>query len=442
MSIIIYKQMFRNPNYKDTPMCNYCHIRYIATRRGVINNHGMTHGLFGRLDPSGNTVHFNDWREVSKQAYELSKGQVNVFRSILSFQRKTANELGLTNQAAWQAYIEQHIPEIARQNNIKIENLQWACAVHNERGHPHAHIVFWDKMQRVMKKSVPAEIPDSIRRGLIKNTFETNIKDFFQKQYEEGNAIRKHMIKSTFADLLDGLYKDKDRLTGEIREITDEMVTTYEKYMRETYPREYAEMKAVFETFDESSMDAAPIYNCFNPDIVKALGEKLFALKDMMPETGRLHYKMLPPDIKTAVDDYVALLLKNNSSLRKSVNMYVAGKMKMLKLYTSDPKKWAKSKKEYTREAEKLIANRVLGAIKRILNEGREETYAARQEEYRQYAAEQLIVGLLDLFSRLCVSNGRQYDEFGGVGLGGELSKKARKEYYLAHKDQDKSIER
>ena len=64
MSIILYKQRFSQPNYKDTPACNYAHVRYIARRRGVIKNEGLAHGLFGKLGP-GEMQQFETWKEIA-----------------------------------------------------------------------------------------------------------------------------------------------------------------------------------------------------------------------------------------------------------------------------------------------------------------------------------------------------------------------------------------
>ena len=68
MSILIYKQRHRHPNYKKTPKGNYAHIGYIATRPGAVKNEGMRHGLFGKLEP-GVVKEFDTW-----QAF-LSSGQ-------------------------------------------------------------------------------------------------------------------------------------------------------------------------------------------------------------------------------------------------------------------------------------------------------------------------------------------------------------------------------
>jgi len=453
MSLIFYKQSFRNPNFKDTPTCNYAHIRYIATRRGVLHNKNMLHGLFGKMDQSKDIQLFQTWQEIAKQARELSTKNTNIFRSVVSFNRTTANELGLKTQKSWQIYIEQHISEMAEQNNIKIENLQWACAVHDERHHPHCHVVFWDKNQQVMKKSTPSTIPNTIRQNLIKNTFEYRIKEYFERQGKVGNSIRKSLIKSTFKDEFDNLYMEKEQSEKEIKNITNQMVTEFEKYMKEIYPQECEDLKKVFETFDEDSIDSDPIYNCFNSEIIKELGSRLFELKEIMPRRGRLDFQFLLSDIKEEVEKYVLLLLENNKSLSKIVKLYINSKLKILQMYTNDSKTINKARTDYKKEARKLIANRVLTVIKKLLKEEKnfstgnsdkdlKEKKIQKYQDYREYQTERLLLDLLDIFSCKCVSNDRVKNEFGKMALSTELSKRARKEYYLAHKDKEKSIER
>ena len=45
------------------------------------------------------------------------------------------------------------IASMVEKNGIAPHNLQWAAAHHNERGHPHCHIVFWDKFQPFSRKN-------------------------------------------------------------------------------------------------------------------------------------------------------------------------------------------------------------------------------------------------------------------------------------------------
>lgn len=179
MSILVYKQRFRHPNKKDTPGANYAHIRYIATRPRVLKNEKMNHGLFGKLEP-GVVTEFEDWKDVAKLSYANSKKGIVMYRSVVSFAEDTAKELLLKDQKSWQRYIENHIMTIAEKNGIKRENLQWAAAVHGEKSHPHIHVVFWDKSVRVKNPFTPPQIPNAIRKQMIKDTSEE-----IRKQYRE-----------------------------------------------------------------------------------------------------------------------------------------------------------------------------------------------------------------------------------------------------------------
>ena len=150
MSILIYKQRHRHPNYKKTPKGNYAHIGYIATRPGAVKNKGMRHGLFGKLEP-GAVKEFDTWQEAARLVRELSYRRVNMYRGIISFSPETAAELGLSDHKAWEDYIDRHILTLAKFNGIRVQDLQWVAAHHNEKGHPHIHVVFWNAEHEVFQ---------------------------------------------------------------------------------------------------------------------------------------------------------------------------------------------------------------------------------------------------------------------------------------------------
>ena len=127
MSILIYKQRHRHPNYKKTPKGNYAHIGYIATRPGAVKNEGMRHGLFGKLEP-GAVKEFDTWQEAARLVRELSYRRVNMYRGIISFSPETAAELGLSDHKAWEDYIDRHILTLAKFNGIRVQDLQWVAA--------------------------------------------------------------------------------------------------------------------------------------------------------------------------------------------------------------------------------------------------------------------------------------------------------------------------
>ena len=69
---------------------------------------------------------------------------------LFPFSPETAAELGLSDHKAWEDYIDRHILTLAKFNGIRVQDLQWVAAHHNEKGHPHIHVVFWNKHQRTM----------------------------------------------------------------------------------------------------------------------------------------------------------------------------------------------------------------------------------------------------------------------------------------------------
>lgn len=403
MSVLLYKQRFRQPNYKDTPACNYAHVRYIARRRGVMKNEGMAHGLFGKLEP-GEMKQFETWKEVASRVYYLSKEGKNIYRSIISFERNTARELDLIRQKDWQQYIEAHIATLAEKNGIKIQDLGFACAVHDERHHPHLHVVFWDKNQKVSKNFVHRSIPNAIRIQLIKDTFAARIREY---------------------------YAEKDAARAAVRDVTDKEVAEFEQYIKEARPKDYERIKDWFETFDEDAIYADPVYGVFSDKSMLPLVKMLFEIKDMIPQGGRITYKLLPEEVKAKIDELVIALLKSNAGLRRAVNRYVESKMNLAKLYGSDKKYLSGKRKEFQKEAERLIANRITRTLKALCQKERDNRYS---EEEQHFYAEQLVIELLEMFSRLSYGNDRRFED-GQKAMSTELSKLARKEKYLELKD-------
>ena len=259
MSILVYKQRHRHPNKKDTPGANYAHIRYIATRPGVMKNENADHGLFGKLEP-GAVTEFEDWRDVARAVYANSTKGTVMYRSVVSLAEDTAKELLLKDQKSWQQYLENHMMTIAEKNGIKRENLQWAAAVHGEKKHPHIHVVFWDKSVRVKNPYTPPQIP---------------------------NAIRKQMIKDTFAGKILALAGEKDLAVKEMRRISDALVEQFEEEMRCKDPGRFRAAAKLLEEELEQGFS-------FDGKVLSELSERLFSLRASIPEHGRITYQFLP----------------------------------------------------------------------------------------------------------------------------------------------------
>ena len=349
MSILVYKQRFRHPNKKDTPGANYAHVRYIATRPRVLKNEKMNHGLFGKLEP-GAVTEFGDWKDVAKLSYANSKKGIVMYRSVVSFAEDTAKELLLKDQKSWQRFIENHIMTIAGKNGIKRENLLWAAAVHGEKSHPHIHVVFWDKSVRVKNPFTPPQIP---------------------------NAIRKQMIKDTFAEKILAFAKEKNLAVQEMRRITDELVEEFEEELRCKSPGRFQAAEKWFEEELEQGVS-------FDKKILSELSERLFVLRTMIPEHGRIAYGLLPPESREKTDELVQFLLLEIPEIRKCFERYVDAKCSMVGLYAADEEWLLQQKKKFEKEAEKILANRVLSGVKAICRLEKEKRGEAYLKSHRE----------------------------------------------------------
>lgn len=406
MSILIYKQRHRHPNYRKTPKGNYAHIGYIATRPGAVKNEGMRHGLFGMLAP-GEIQEFDAWQEAARLVRELSYRRVNMYRGMISFAPETAAELGLTDHKAWEDYIQQHITTLAKHNGIRVQNLQWVAAHHNERNHPHIHVVFWDKNQRTMVPFVHPSIPDKIRRQLIRDTFAEKIQAYCEEK-----------------------QRAREQLTAAAVDLVDE----FEQYMEQLHPTEYKRLRETFGQISEDELGTTPLDGVLDPADLAPLIPRLFALKERMPKKGRLAYKLLPEDVKTEVDDFVSCLKENNGYIRDLVQDYAESKVRLSMLYDSDPVHIEGQREKAIAEAEKLIANKVLDAIRAMLRKDREVQSFEYTEARKAYLTEQMICEILLALEQTAMSLDMEYDDR-QKAMSTDLSKAARKEWYLRHKD-------
>lgn len=406
MSALIYKQRFFHPNHTKTPVSNYVHIGYIATRPGAVRHEDKNHGLFGKLQ-AGSLQAFDSWQEVARIARQISREGKNMYRSVISFKTDMALEIGLSHFENWQAYIEQHIATIAAQNQIKIENLAWAAAFHNEKNHPHLHVVFWDKSQSIMRNFTHPEIP---------------------------NRIRKQLIKDTFAYKIEQFYAQRDQAKSGIREITDTIVDEFEQYLKHLHPKAFRSLNQRFQHEDEDSILRFPTHHLLQPALIKELTPKLFKLRHLMPKSGKLAYKLLPQEIKAHVDILVRDLLDTNPYLAQMTADYIQAKLQVSALYTSNPNNLAAQERTYQAEADKRIANRILSTIRTIIKLERETASNTFSTQRQQAITGQLLLELLSMMEGLAMQSQLDADDKTYI-MGGELSKQAKKEWLLAHKD-------
>lgn len=397
----MYKQRHKNSNIKKSATLNYAHIRYIATRPRVMKNEDMKHGLFGKLD-IGQIEEFLDWKKVAQLAYKNTQDGITMYRGILSISSETALEINLKDQKNWQQYIERHIGTLAEKNNIKREDFAWIGAVHNEKGHPHIHICFWEKSKTKVKNPfVPSKIPNDIRKQLIKDTFKEKILSFAQQ---------------------------KDETVKSLRAVTSEMVDEFEKQLRKMGNKRY-------QTLRHSCDEEKELIDSFNlsDEMLNNIADQVFRIKSKLPLKGRISYQFLPPEVKLQVDELVAYIVENNKEVQKLTQDYVTSKMLMVALYGGTDDYISKQKDKYQKEAEKIIANRILGMVKtlnRLDYEGKSLQY---HQDRKDYYSTQMMYEIMDMLGSAV--NSHNFKGTNSSNKLGELSKATKKELYLKYQD-------
>jgi hypothetical protein len=395
IALLIYKQRDPVPNKKNTPPSNFHHVKYIATRPRVMKNELSNHGLFGNA-ATGEISAIESLHQMQKLILQKSYERKNIHRGVISFTAETAKQLELKSKDDLLKMVKQNVHILAEKNCIKVENLRWVAAAHNERKHPHVHIMFWDDAQTMPQSYVSPKIPNEIRKQLIKNIFATELTAY---------------------------YEEKRKATVSLQQISGEMVVEFEKGITSLSPKDYKELK---ELIDSEEGDAYHWNAEFACDSLGGLAKELFELKAKLPKTGRLSLQFLPSELKDEMIKLVDSLLASNEQLQSMLGLYVDSRLNLTEVYSDNMELYKKAAKDYTDEAKKLIANRILDAVKVI---GKKE-YELKNHEYGERmklaCIKELGLEVFNMLGKLTRINLR--NSKGQFLFSTELSKQAKKE--------------
>lgn len=391
MSALIYKQRFKPVNKKSTPSKNAEHIRYIGTRPGVIKNEGERHGLFGNIYNTDTLKIDCKVKDVMELVRQRSIEKKNVFRAVISFSPENAAvKVGEpVTKEAWEELVRQNIAIIAKENNIKISDFKWVAAAHDTPNHPHVHIAFWDDKQEIEKNWVSPKVPAGIREKLIKNIFEEELREF---------------------------YEERQQAEIRMKDVTSDKIRKFEAYLSGLSTDEYAKLSGTY--FD--------IYE--NPDehMCEYLTKRLFEIRQQIPK-GSLKFEYLRPDIKDNLISLVRELVDANEDLQEVIRNYIESRLDTARMYRSDEIELDALDDKYEKEAEKMIANKLLQLMKKFNS----KEWSLKNEEFerqlRIQQTERMVTEVFALLTRLTKRNNRDYISRKRI-IGSDLSKQARKE--------------
>lgn len=227
---------------------NEHYLKYINERPG-------SQGLFGNIDVSNPDKLGNHIADLANEGHLI-------YRGIISLREDDAVNLGFDKKSAWVDYMHMMLPDIAREFNIPVDKLQWTAAYHIKNGHPHCHYMFWNKDIQVASPYIHVSKQARIREMLSKEMFHLEREQaVLTKTLARDLTIE--ATKDFVQDELNILFSEPDKLTG-----------------------------------------------FFKIEDVKALAKDLLNFSATLPRSGRLAYKLLPPENKAALDTLIEKLLQ------------------------------------------------------------------------------------------------------------------------------------
>ncbi|MCM1167495.1 MAG: relaxase MobL, partial [Ruminococcus sp.] len=173
-------------------------VRYVAERLGV-EKLGK-HGLFSDSD---------DEIVLSQAQKSIAEHQGNVWSHVISLTREDAERFGYTTSEMWRNLIMRHTDEIAKAQNIRLENLRWYAAFHNTAHHPHIHLLLYST--DIKEGFLTENGIEQIKSAFANDIFQNELYQVYEKQTEVRDKLRSEadsVMKNLLSELQNGSFDD------------------------------------------------------------------------------------------------------------------------------------------------------------------------------------------------------------------------------------------
>ena len=169
---------------------------YIATREGVelieaphpthdgggyleyMAQRPRSHGLFSADSPA----------DLEKTMEEINGHTGLVWTFVYSLKREDAHRLGYENSESWRKLLLAHQIELAQAMKISPKNFRWCAAFHDEKHHPHIHMMVWSanpKQGFLTEKGI-----EKMRSQLSNEIFRDELLSLYQKKDLSYSQVR------------------------------------------------------------------------------------------------------------------------------------------------------------------------------------------------------------------------------------------------------------
>ena len=165
---------------------------YIATREGVekLPQEQKTYADYIATRPRSQGLFTDAGKEINLRqlSKELNQYQGNLWTVIISLSREDAERLGFDTAARWRDFLRSERSEIAEQFHIPQGNLQWYAAFHNEKHHPHVHLMVWSEDEKegyLSERGI-----EKLRSSFAKSIFAQDWCNIYDSYTEARNTLR------------------------------------------------------------------------------------------------------------------------------------------------------------------------------------------------------------------------------------------------------------
>lgn len=346
---------FEHPNRAKTKNNNMYHLIYIGTREGValnddikefqnkssndeymkyISDRPRSHGLFGK----------NKNIDL-KQACDYMKNYNGyVYRGIISLKETDAVNLGYDNKDKWEMLIRNKMLYMSQKLNIPYSQLDWVGAFHRESGHPHVHLMMWDKNNNIRSKgAIPLKNINEIRKELTNEIFSEER----SKLLLEKNSLRELLVEGS-KSISTGDFLNMGELEEKFKDIDVELMSEIEE------------------------INQYEIGNKIRNKMIEEIKEMIESLE--VPREGRLQYKLMPLEVKNQIDLITDNIL-SSPTYTAYFEKYIDTVKNLSEFYTNKDEDVEEAVSNAKEDIFKRIGNSILNVKKDMLQENKSSNF-------------------------------------------------------------------
>lgn len=317
MSGIVFKQRFNPVSGDKTPGLNVRHLQYIATRPGTVYNRGCGFGLWGRFPGQRLPQDIQNFDNAKELIQEVSRRRT-VYKAVISVGAKDAAQNSLYDRTAWEQLALQHMAVIAQQMGIAEKDFCYLISMHQVKGHPHIHIMYWDNGTEPRQEFLP--------------------KERFEKISE---VVRADWNRDIMAEEIIASR------TGQ-KTAAKELNTALRAMCLEANPSK---------AMDLSRLVTSPS--------LPVLEDDLWKLVEEVPSHGSLKYKYLPPDYKDRLNTFLDKVLAMPEMVGV-YDQYLTATDDLSAAYGNGEKTAARNREKAVQKLYTSLGNAVMDAIRDI----------------------------------------------------------------------------